>query len=213
MPSASVQTISTPLTKRLFDLFFGILLLTLTLPFWLLIALAIKLDSAGPVFFSRYPDGQLVLRVGHSGRLFHFIKFRSMIINDHMSRYKMKSHRTGPLVKIKNDPRITRVGAWLRRTSLDELPNLIAVIKGDMSLIGPRPHLPEEVAKYTAHQRQVLAVRPGLTGLAQVSGRSDLNFQKEVALDLQYIAKWSLWQDFQILWQTIGVVLLPKHKE
>ncbi len=213
MPATSIQTISTPLTKRLFDLVFGLLLLILTLPFWTLIALAIKLDSAGPVFFSRYPDGKLVFRVGHGGRLFHFIKFRSMVLNDHMDRYKMKSHRTGPLVKIKNDPRTTRVGTWLRRTSLDELPNLIAVLKGDMSLVGPRPHLPEEVEKYSTKERNVLAIKPGITGLAQVSGRSDLEFGKEVKLDLQYISKWSLWQDFKILLKTVRVVLFPDHRE
>jgi lipopolysaccharide/colanic/teichoic acid biosynthesis glycosyltransferase len=210
---SQIQTISTPLTKRAFDLFFGSLMLLLTLPFWLLIGLAIKLDSLGPIFFARYPNDKLVLRVGHGGRLFHFVKFRSMQINDHKCRYKMKSHRAGPLVKIKNDPRVTRVGSFLRRTSLDELPNLIAVIKGDMSLVGPRPHLPEEVAKYPKKALGVLAVKPGLTGLPQVSGRSDLNFTKEVKLDLEYIEKWSLWLDCKILFRTALVVLFPSHRE
>jgi lipopolysaccharide/colanic/teichoic acid biosynthesis glycosyltransferase len=207
------ETISTPLTKRLFDLCVGTLVLLVTLPFWLLIALSIWVDSGRPIFFGRYPSGELVLRVGQGGRLFHFVKFRTMVLNDHKCRYQMPSHRTGPLVKIKNDPRITRVGAWLRQTSLDELPNLLAVLKGDMSLVGPRPHLPEEVAKYDAKARGVLAVLPGLTGLPQVSGRSDLDFAREVELDLQYIREWSLWLDIKILCKTALVVLFPAHKE
>lgn len=202
-----------PFLKRLLDVTLGSIALIITLPFWLIIAVAIRLDSTGPIFFSRYPDGEDVLRVGRGGTLFHFIKFRTMVINDHLSRYTMPSHREGPLVKITNDPRITRVGKFLRKTSLDELPNLISVIRGDMSLVGPRPHLPEEVEKYTAEQKLVLAGLPGITGLPQVSGRSDLDFKKEVALDSWYLDHWSLWLDVTILWKTVAVVLFPDHRE
>lgn len=209
----------TPLTgwgrvvKRGFDLTIGMLALLGTLPIWIVTAIAIRLESPGPIFFSHYPDGKKVLRVGRGGRLFHFVKFRSMVVNDHTSRYTLPSHRAGPLVKITNDPRITRVGAKIRHYSIDELPNLLAVLKGDMSLVGPRAHLPEEVAKYAPHHRRVLSIKPGITGLPQVSGRSDLDFEREIELDTWYIENWSLWLDLKILWKTIAVVLFPKHKE
>lgn len=214
-----VTLLPSPLTgwgriaKRIFDLVVGSLAIVLTSPIWLATAIAIRLDSPGPIFFGRYPDGKPVLRVGRHGRLFQFTKFRSMVVNDHYSRYSMPSHRAGPLVKIAHDPRITRVGHLIRRTSIDELPNLIAVIKGDMSLTGPRAHLPEEVEKYTPEQLRVLEIKPGITGLPQVSGRSDLSFEREVELDIWYIENWSLWLDIKILFQTVGVVLFPKHKE
>ena len=125
-----------------------------------------------------------------------------------------KNTRAGtPLVKLKNDPRITSVGRFIRKCSIDELPQLFSVLKGDMSLVGPRPHLPEEVEKYKPHHRRVLTIKPGITGLAQVSGRSDLDFEEEVALDTWYIENWSLWLDLKILFRTIGVVLRPKHEE
>ena len=118
-----------------------------------------------------------------------------------------QSHRDGPLFKIKDDPRVTRVGKLLRRWSLDELPQLWNVIRGDLSMIGPRPHLPEEVEKYTEFQRRVFTVKPGITGLAQISGRSDLPFEEEVRLDLQYIEEWSPFLDCFIFWRTVCVVL------
>jgi len=215
MPSdpTKLDPLPMPISKRVFDIAIGSLALIVTSPFWLLIALAIKLDSAGPIFFGSYPDGKKVLRVGRGGQLFHFVKFRTMVINDHHSRYEMPSHRAGPLVKITDDPRITRVGRFLRKVSLDELPNLIAVIRGDMSLVGPRPHLPEEVAKYSKAEKEVLRGTPGITGLPQVSGRSDLSFKKEVELDLDYLRTQSLWLDITILFRTVWVVLAPSHKE
>ena len=113
----------------------------------------------------------------------------------------------GPLFKISNDPRITRVGRWIRKTSIDEIPQLINVLRGDMSLVGPRPHLPEEVARYEKHHKKLLTIRPGMTGMAQVSGRSDLTFEDEVRLDTYYIEHWSLGLDLQVLLRTPLAVL------
>ena len=123
------------------------------------------------------------------------------------------TRKNTPLVKIENDPRITHVGRFIRKYSIDELPQLLNVLGGKMSLVGPRPHLPEEVAKYKTHHRRVLEIKPGITGLAQISGRSDLNFEEEIELDTWYIENWSVWLDLKILWKTIGVVLFPKHRE
>jgi lipopolysaccharide/colanic/teichoic acid biosynthesis glycosyltransferase len=123
------------------------------------------------------------------------------------------TRKNSPLVKIENDPRVTSVGKFIRKYSIDELPQLLNVLTGKMSLVGPRPHLPEEVEKYRPHHRRVLEIKPGITGLGQVSGRSDLNFEEEVALDTWYIENWSIWLDLKILWKTVGVVLFPKHKE
>lgn len=195
--------------KRGIDLVGSIFGLIVFSPLFLLIAILIKLDSSGPVFFSRLPNGEKVKRIGRNGRKINFLKFRTMRHNSHNERYKKlakKSHRKGPLVKIKNDPRITRVGKFLRKTSLDELPQLWNVFMGELSLVGPRAHLPEEVAKYEPYQRRVLTIKPGITGMAQVSGRSDLEFEDEVRLDTWYIENWSVWLDFKIIVKTVGVV-------
>lgn len=196
--------------KRAFD-FCGALILTILLsPFLLIIALLIKLDDPkGTIFFKYLDDGSRVKRVGQKGRLFHFYKFRTMKPNTHNLRYTELSHlntRQGtPMVKIKNDPRVTRIGHLLRKTSLDELPQLFNVLKGEMSLVGPRPHLPEEVAHYAKHHKFVLTIKPGITGMAQVSGRSDLDFEQEVRLDSFYIENWSPFLDLKILVQTLLV--------
>ena len=214
----------TPLTgwgrvlKRVFDLLAALLTLIITSPVWIITAIGIKFDSPGPIFFLRKDNGEPVLRVGKHGKFIRFIKFRSMKAKSDSLRYSEelagKNTRAGtPLVKIKNDPRITKFGKFLRKYSIDELPQLLCVIKGDMSLVGPRPHLPEEVEKYQPHHRRVLTIKPGITGLAQVSGRSDLDFEEEVALDTWYIENWSLWLDLKILFRTISVVIFPKHKE
>lgn len=185
----------------------GIVILS---PILLIIAFWIKLDSKGPILFSRLEGDTKVLRVGQFGKLFHFIKFRTMIPNSHHLRYTALADKNirgnGPLVKLKNDPRVTRFGKFLRKTSLDELPQLWSVLKGDMSLVGPRPHLPEEVAKYKDYQKFVLEIKPGITGLPQVSGRSDLSFDEEIRLDTYYIENWSLWMDLKILIKTIFAV-------
>lgn len=197
--------------KRFFDLVVSFFLIILFLPCLLLVAILIKLDSAGPIFFG-YD------RVGERGRKFKYFKFRSMIDNAHQKRFdpqflqQVANERAGtPLIKFKDDPRITKIGKLLRRTSLDELPELLNVFIGKMSLVGPRPHEVEEVAKYERHHKKVLAIKPGMTGLAQISGRSDLNFEEEVKLDTFYINNWSLKLDLWILFKT-PLTLFKKRK-
>ncbi|MFA6603910.1 MAG: sugar transferase [Patescibacteria group bacterium] len=200
--------------KRIFDVIGSLLLIILTSPIMLLAALAVAIDSRGPVFFSRLDDGSPVTRVGEHGRPFRYFKFRSMRPNTHNLRYTELADRDtrkeGPLVKIKDDPRVTRVGTFIRKYSIDELPELFLVFTGKMSLVGPRPHLPEEVAKYKDHHRRVFTVKPGITGLAQISGRADLNFDEEVRLDTYYIENWSPWLDLAILIKTPLAVLSRK---
>ena len=200
--------------KRVFDIIASALLIIVTSPIMLAAAIAIKLDSAGPVLFTALDDGTPVTRVGEHGRSFRYFKFRSMRPKTHNLRYGELSHldtRTdGPLVKLKDDPRVTRVGKFIRKYSIDELPELFLVLAGRMSLVGPRPHLPEEVAKYDDRQRRVLTVKPGITGMAQVSGRADLTFDEEVRLDLYYIENWSPWLDLSTLLRTPLVVLARK---
>jgi len=186
----------------------GIILLS---PIFIITALAIKIDSKGPIFFTKLDDESPALRVGEKGKLFCFYKFRSMQANTHNLRYTVlaeQNTRNGsPMVKIKNDPRITRVGKFIRKYSIDELPQLFNVLTGNLSLVGPRAHLPEEVARYDRHHKFVLTIKPGITGLAQINGRSNLNFEKENSLDTYYIENWSLFSDIKILIKTIFVVL------
>lgn len=203
--------------KRIFDIFASALLIIIFSPIILLTILLIMIDSRGPVFFSRRDDGTIVTRVGQGGVPFPYFKFRSMIPNSDSMRYNELADRNlrgdGPMVKIKDDPRVTRVGRFIRRWSLDELPELFLVFIGRMSLVGPRPHLPEEVAKYENHHRKSLTVKPGITGLAQVSGRSDLLFEEEVKLDIYYIENWSLLLDISILLRTPWAVLKKREVE
>ncbi len=202
--------------KRLFDLLGAIVGLILLSPVFLIITIAIKLDSKGTALFKYLDNGKLAKRVGQQGKLFYCYKFRTMHPNTHALRYTAlagKNTRKGsPLVKIKDDPRVTKVGKFLRSTSLDELPQLINVLKGEMSLVGPRPHLPEEVANYEKHHKFVLTIKPGISGITQVSGRSDLNFEEEVRLDTYYIEHWSLWLDIKILAKTL-LVPFKKYNE
>lgn len=199
--------------KRIFDIFGSSVLIVLFLPFMLLIAIAIKLEesSPGPVFWSRLDDGERAKRVGEDGKLFNYFKFRSMKHKTHSMRYNEladANERAGtPMVKIKNDPRITRVGKFIRKYSIDELPEFFLVLRGDMSLVGPRPHLPEEVEKYKGEHKKVLGIKPGITGLAQISGRANLDFDEEVNLDKYYMENWSLGMDLYILLKTPFVVL------
>ncbi|MGI6374156.1 MAG: sugar transferase [Patescibacteria group bacterium] len=201
--------------KRLFDIIVSALLIIILSPILILTALLIVLDSRGPVFFSQRDDGTPVYRVGEGGKPFKYLKFRSMIPNSDSLRYTELADQNlrseGPLVKIKDDPRVTRVGNFIRRWSIDELPELFLVFIGHMSLVGPRPHLPEEVAKYENHHRKLLTIKPGITGLAQVSGRSDLLFEEEAKLDIYYIENWSLMLDLSILFKTPLAVV--KHRE
>src|SRR3989339_662695 len=196
--------------KRITDFFGALIGLILLSPIFIIIAIIIKLDSKGPIFFNRLDNGEKVKRVGQYGKPFNFIKFRTMKPNSDSLRYSdlalNNTRIDGPLIKIKNDPRITGFGKFLRKTSLDELPQLWSVLKGDMSLVGPRPHLPEEVAKYKNYQKFVLTLKPGITGLAQISGRSDLKFDEEVKLDTYYIENWKIRLDIKILIKTIFVI-------
>jgi exopolysaccharide biosynthesis polyprenyl glycosylphosphotransferase len=199
--------------KRIFDIIGSLVLIIITSPIMILTAIAIKLDSRGPVFWSKLDDGSPVQRIGQHGEPFHYFKFRSMRPGTHNLRYTELAEqdtRKGPLVKIKNDPRVTRVGRFIRRTSIDELPELFLVLAGKMSLVGPRPHLPEEVAKYKKHHKKVLIVKPGITGLAQISGRADLDFEDEIKIDVYYIENWSLKLDLYILFKTPFVVFWGK---
>ncbi len=203
--------------KKLFDMGISIILIISLSPIMLVIAILIKIDDPkSTILFKFLDNGNRIKRVGQKGKLFNFYKFRTMIPNSHNLRYTELAHlnqRQGtPMVKIKNDPRITSIGHFLRRTSLDEFPQLFNVFKGEMSLVGPRPHLPEEVAKYKKHHKFVLTIKPGITGLAQITGRSDLNFENEVKLDTYYIENWSLWLDFKILFKTFTVVF-KKYEE
>ena len=191
------------LLKRTFDLvlcFVGLIVLS---PLLAVIALWIKLDSAGPIIST-------LTRVGKNGRHFHFYKFRSMYTDADRRRAELagaNESADGVLFKMKNDPRTTRSGRFLRKFSLDELPQLFNVILGDMSLVGPRPPLPSEVALYTLEDRKRLHITPGITGLCQVSGRSDLPFKQQVELDKAYIQSQSFGQDLLILLKTIPAVL------
>lgn len=197
--------------KRIFDVVLSLIALTMLSPVFILTIIAIKIDSKGPILFTKLDDGSPAQRVGEKGKLFKFYKFRSMHPNTHNLRYTElapQNCRNGsPLVKIKNDPRVTRVGRFIRKFSIDELPQLFNVIKGDISLVGPRAHLPEEVAAYNKHHKFVLTIKPGITGLAQISGRSNLDFEREVELDTYYIENWSLMLDLKILIKTVAVVL------
>ncbi len=202
--------------KRAMDVIgatFGLIILS---PVFLITAIAIKLDSKGPVFFTKLDDGSPVKRIGQHGKPFKFYKFRSMHPNTHNLRYSKLADKNvrgdGPLVKIKDDPRITRVGKFIRRYSIDELPQLWNILVGNMSLVGPRPHLPEEVEKYQKHHHFVLTIKPGLTGVAQTSGRSDLSFEEEVKLDRLYIENWSVWKDIKLIFKTV-LVVLKKYEE
>lgn len=187
--------------KAVFDrLGAGIALLVLALPL-LALALVIRLTSPGGALFHQ-------VRVGRDGKEFRVVKFRTMVVDAERLKGALLEDNEfdGVLFKIRNDPRITRVGAFLRKYSLDELPQLLNVLRGEMSLVGPRPPLPEEVGKYGADVRRRLVVKPGMTGLWQVSGRSDLTWEESVRLDLRYVENWSLILDLQILWKTWSVV-------
>lgn len=191
--------------KRMFDLVFSTLIGILMLPVSLLIAIAIRLDSPGPILYAQ-------TRVGRNGQHFRIYKFRSMVSNAEARRGEVAclNEATGPLFKVREDPRRTRVGRFLRRFSLDELPQLINIFRGEMSLVGPRPNLPEEVAQYQDWHHKRLSVSPGATGLWQVSGRSDLTFDEMVLLDIYYAENWSLGLDLNILISTVPKVLIGK---
>lgn len=192
--------------KRTFDLIASSILLVLLSPLFLFIAIAIKATSPGPILFKQ-------IRVGLNGRRFTLYKFRSMVEDADSKKQELLNlnEMDGPVFKIKDDPRLTRIGRFLRRTSLDEFPQLINVLKGNMSIVGPRPPLPEEVANYKPRQRRRLSMKPGLTCLWQIKGRNRItDFNKWMELDLWYIDNWSLKLDFKIFLKTITVVVLGR---
>ena len=190
------------LVKGLFDRCIAAAALILLFPLMAVLALAIWLHDRGPALFTQ-------TRVGKNGHAFRIYKFRTMVVDAEKRRAELDSSNDndGVLFKIRKDPRITAVGAHLRRWSIDELPQLINVFLGDMSLVGPRPALPDEAAQYADHVRRRLVVKPGLTGLWQVNGRADLSWEESVRLDLRYVENWSFALDLQILWKTISVLL------
>ncbi|WP_336207949.1 sugar transferase [Nonomuraea sp. LPB2021202275-12-8] len=187
------------LVKNVFDRVLALSLLVLLAPLLAGLAIAVRATSPGPALFRQ-------TRVGRDGRLFTIVKFRTMRRGAERQKITLVSDGDGPLFKIRNDPRVTPLGTFMRRHSLDELPQLINVTLGHMSLVGPRPPLPEEVARYGDDVRRRLLVRPGLTGLWQVNGRSDLSWEESVRLDLRYVENWSLMLDLQILWKTWSAV-------
>jgi exopolysaccharide biosynthesis polyprenyl glycosylphosphotransferase len=188
--------------KRLFDIAASAFALWVLSPLLVATAIAIKVTSRGPVFFKQE-------RVGMHGRTFSMLKFRSMVANAEELKLKLMAmnEQNGPVFKIQKDPRITAVGRFIRKFSIDEIPQLINVVRGEMSVVGPRPPLPSEVALYEPWQRRRLSVRPGLTCLWQVSGRNNIGFQDWMYLDMQYIDHWSLGQDFNLILKTVPVVL------
>lgn len=200
--SAPVFTGMRRVVKGVMDRVGSAVLITLALPFLFLAAVAIAVDSRGPVFYTQK-------RVGKDGKEFKIWKFRTMVRNADKVKHQLAAvnEGAGVLFKMRKDPRVTRVGGLLRRYSIDELPQLLNVFTGSMSLVGPRPPLPEESARYEPDVRRRLLVKPGLTGLWQVSGRSDLSWEEAVRLDLRYVEDWSLAMDAMILWKTFRAVL------
>lgn len=192
-------------TKRAFDILVASAIVLGGLPVWLLLAAAIKIDSPGPVFYKQ-------ARVGRAGIPFGMYKFRSMV-NDADARLAQlveDNEATGPLFKMKNDPRVTRMGTWMRKFSIDEFPQLLNVLRGEMSLVGPRPPLIHETYQYTENHWRRMEVPPGMTGLWQVSGRSSLTFEEMVRLDLYYIENWSVGFDMALLMRTVPAVLFAR---
>ena len=192
--------------KRFFDIVLSLLALIILMPFFVILAVIIKLTSPGPIFFVQ-------TRVGYFGRHFRFYKFRSMYQDAEKRKQALLAQNQsadGVIFKMKHDPRITPIGRIIRKTSIDELPQFFNVLFGDMSLVGPRPPLPAEVQQYTLEDRKRLNVKPGLTCLWQIRGRSDIPFKEQVKLDKEYIQSNSLWQDLKILIQTIPAIISGK---
>jgi lipopolysaccharide/colanic/teichoic acid biosynthesis glycosyltransferase len=191
--------------KRTIDVVVSAVLLFLLSPVLVLIAGAVWLTSAGPALHVQE-------RIGRDGRPFRVYKFRSMRVSHEFTREELLelNEVSGPVFKIRCDPRLTRVGRWLRVSSLDELPQLLNVLRGDMSLVGPRPPLPEEYEAFNARERARFAVKPGLTCIWQVSGRSDLDYETWVEMDLEYISTWTLRRDLGLLFRTIPAVLTAR---
>lgn len=192
--------------KRLIDVvcsFMGVIVLS---PLFIIISIIIKTTSKGPVFFSQK-------RVGKNGKEFDMYKFRSMVVNAEELKEKLaaQNEMSGPMFKMKDDPRVTRVGKFIRKTSIDELPQLWNVLKGDMSLVGPRPSLPKEVAQFEEWMYRRLEVKPGLTCYWQVSGRNNIDFEEWMKLDIKYVDERSTWIDIKLIFKTVGVLFGDKN--
>jgi len=192
-------------SKRVFDILISSVAIAALTPFWLLITLLVRMDG-GPAFF-------IQTRVGRFGREFKMYKYRSMCLDAEQRLKELldkNQHNEGITFKIKDDPRITKVGKWLRKFSLDELPQLFNVLKGDMSIVGPRPPLPREVARYTLEDRRRLEVTPGITCIWQISGRANIDFSGQVLLDVRYIESQSFWTYLKIILRTFPAVIMSK---
>lgn len=190
--------------KRVFDVISSAIGLVVLSPVFLATAVAIKLDDGGPVFYNQE-------RIGKNGKPFKMYKFRSMKVNadQEIDQLQQQNEVQGAMFKMKNDPRVTRVGRFIRKTSIDEFPQLLNVLLGQMSVVGPRPPLPREVADYTDYDRQRLFVRPGCTGLWQVTLRNSVGFDEMVNIDLYYIKHRNIWMDIKIMFKTIKVIFVP----
>lgn len=196
------ESILYSVTKRLIDIVGSLCGIILLSPLFLIVAILIKLeDPKGKVFFAQERNGKYP-------KTFKMYKFRSMVHNaeDLLKDLMDRNEQTGPVFKINDDPRITKVGKFIRRTSIDELPQLFNVLKGDMSLVGPRPPIPREVEQYNSYQMQRLAVKPGLTCIWQVSGRNNIGFDEWVEMDIEYIKTRNLWLDIKLIFKTVGVL-------
>ena len=196
------ESIFYSVTKRLIDIVGSLCGIILLSPLFLIVAILIKLeDPKGKVFFAQERNGKYP-------KTFKMYKFRSMVHNaeDLLKDLMDRNEQTGPVFKINDDPRITKVGKVIRRTSIDELPQLFNVLKGDMSLVGPRPPIPHEVDQYNSYQMQRLAVKPGLTCIWQVSGRNNIGFDEWVEMDIEYIKTRNLWLDIKLIFKTVGVL-------
>ena len=188
-------------SKRVTDIFLSAIGLILLSPILLIVAIAIRIDSKGPIIFKQD-------RVGKDGKIFSMYKFRSMIVNAEELKAKLetKNEMSGPMFKMKNDPRITKVGRFIRKTSIDELPQLINVIKGDMSLVGPRPSLPKEVEQFRPVMVERLKVKPGITCNGQVMGRNNIAFEEWMKLDVKYVHEMNYWLDIKLIFKTFFVL-------
>lgn len=208
--SRSLQSLDGELFKRLFDILFSLSVLILFAPVYLLLAFSIALSSSGPIFYVQE-------RVGKNRKRFYCLKFRTMVENaddillEIMENSPHLRQEFEDNFKLKQDPRITGIGRFLRMTSLDEFPQFWNVLKGDMSVVGPRPLVEEELPRYGRHINKILTIRPGITGLWQVSGRNDIPYPRRVQIDLYYANDKNLWMDMWIIFKTIGVVIFPKN--
>ncbi|MBS5950340.1 MAG: exopolysaccharide biosynthesis polyprenyl glycosylphosphotransferase [Clostridium sp.] len=193
-------------TKRLMDILLSLLGLIIVSPIMLIVAILIKLESTGPVIFSQK-------RVGLNGKEFNMLKFRSMVQNAEELKEKLQKQNemSGPMFKIKEDPRVTKVGRVIRKTSIDELPQLINILKGEMSLVGPRPSLPKEVAKFEPWMLERLNVKPGLTCYWQVSGRNNIDFEEWMKLDIKYVKDRNIGLDIKLIFKTFFVLFGDKN--